>query len=64
MITITIPETRGGPRKNAGRPEVEDKKHQVAIGVKKSWIDALGGKKAVQKILQETVEKAYNELPK
>ena len=62
--TIEVPSNWGGPRPNAGRKEVPDKKQQVYVMVRGSQIEILGGKDKVKDIMCKAVEKALEELDK
>ena len=53
----------GGVREKAGRNPVDDKKVPVTIYPKQSQLDALG-KKTIQQISIEAVEKEIKKLPK
>lgn len=47
-----------------GAPTKADKKEQHQIGIKSSVVRALGGKQAIQEIMQKAVQEAYDRLPK
>lgn len=51
----------GGARANSGRRKIpsEDKKKQISVMIKSGYLEELGGKEAVQKIMQDAVEHAY-----
>lgn len=55
---VEIPSNWGGAREGAGRNPVPDKKLQVSIMVPGSYFDKLGGKKGLQEIMLEAIEKA------
>lgn len=49
-------QTWGGPRSNAGRKKILDKKKQVYLFLRQSEIDYLGGLESVQKIMGEAIK--------
>lgn len=61
---VDIKLTPGGRMPGQGAPTKADKKEQHQIGIKSSVVRALGGKQAIQEIMQKAVQEAYDRLPK
>lgn len=59
---IEVPSNWGGDREHAGRHPVEDKKKQLAIGIRQSVIAKLGGDKWVKRIMADAIDKALAEI--
>ena len=60
-IINTVPVKQGGARTNSGRHKIDpkEKKQQVNVMIKTGWIEELGGKAEVQKIMIDAVEQAF-----